>query len=231
MKTNTLILSLTLVFTALTGLITCSTHRVQKLHKQFLDENLISSAIHYNDIGLSLDGQSLVLYHVTHPNYSTFLTQRVQISHTTNQFKIAIRGLNGSIISHFQEHTPFSITDKIFNYNPNTDLLNQPLISLAILGLDSIHIDASIIAKKISASQISCDIFVQDKGHLIAHFTSRIKATPSLSLYENIKKESIPMTISYLDSELKQRLDAYTFSKQLPFVMEKQSIPFSLLQK
>lgn len=232
MKTNTIILSLTLGFVALTGLMTCSTYRVQHLQNQFTKENFLSSDVQYDDVGLSLNGQSLVLYHVIHSQFSSFMTQRIQLTNTPNKFQLILKGLNGSTIAHFQQHTPFSVTDKILDYDPNKDLLNQPLITLAILGYDQVNMDIAVSAKKITPTQISCDIILRDQGRLKAHFTSKFKPQhPQQTVWHNLKQQTIPMSIAYLDPELKERLDAYTSSKQLPFLTEEHFLPFSFLQK
>ena len=232
MKTNTIILSLTLGFVVLTSLMTCSAYRPRHLQDQFAHENLLSSDVHYQDTGLSLNGQSLVLYNVTHPQYSSFKVQRVQLTHTPSKFQLALHGLNGSLITHFQEHTPFSVTDKIWDYDPSKDLLNQAMITLAILGYDLLNIDLSITATKITPVQISCDIVMHEQGQLKARFTSKFKPShPQQTIWHNLRQQTIPMSIAYLDPELKKRLDAYTLSKQSPFLTEEHPVPFSFLQK
>ena len=232
MKINTIILSLTLSFVALTSLVTCSNYRIQSLRNRFTQENLFSPNIQYQDVGLSLNGNSLVLYNVTHAQYVGFNVRRLQLENTHSNFRLILKGLQGSLISYFQEKTPFSIEDKVFDYNPGKDLLNQPLLTLAILGYDILNADVYISVTKTTPNQITCDITFKEQGIIKAHFSAKFKPTASYkTMWDNLKQQPIPVRPTYLDPELKQRLDAYTSSKQLPFITEESLLNFSLLQK
>ena len=232
MKINTIILSLTLSFVTLTSLITCSNYRLQKLKTELTHENLLSSDIHYKDIGLSFNGNSLVLYNVSHSKYSTLTARRMQLENTPSQFRLILTGVHGSLTSYFQHYAPLSVEEKIFDYNPNKDLLENPLLTLAILGYDILNVDIHISAIQKGPNQIVYDLIVQEQGHVKARFSAKLKPIPSSkTMWDNLKQQPVLIYLTYLDPKLKQRLDAYTSSKQLPFITEKNPFAFSLLQK
>ncbi len=232
MKTNTIILSLTIGFVVLTSLITCSNYQIKFLKNQSINQNLLSHNTHYEDIGLSLNGKSLVLYNVTHPQYTPFEVRRVLITNTLSTFLLKLQGIHGSLMSYFSKHTPFSITEKILDYDPSHNLLNQPLITFATLGYDTLDGDIIIAAEKTEHNQIICTITFQENGQTKARFESKPKAFPQQrQLSEILMTQSIPMYIKYLDSEIKKKLDTYTLSKGITTQWQELPIPFSLLQK
>lgn len=231
MKTNTLILITTLSAVLLTSLMSCSMWRKQALQKQFLTQEL-TSKLAYTDIGLNLTGQSLVLYHVSHSDYPHFITRRLQIANNSNYFNFDARGVHGNITQHVQQKAPYEFKRQLITYNPNEHLLNLPMVTLSILGYDTLDTDIKLTASLVAPNQITCDLFFIQQGKPKAHFVAKFKPqNPKASIFENMMHQNIYMKVAYLDDDFKRRLDDYCLSKQLPFITDNQEIPFSLLQK
>ena len=204
----------------------------QSLHQQLLTQNIVDTKMDYSDVGLNLTGQALVFYQVSHPDYPSLTIQRLYLRHDITHFYFEARGIRGSLTSYFQKTEPYTVKRQILSYSPHSDLLKLPLITLATLGYDQINLDIKLTATLIAANQISCDLFLIENGHIQAHFTTRFKPQDQhRSVFENLVLQNPPMRLSYLDNNLKERLDDYCLSKNLPFVTDGQQFPFSVLQK
>lgn len=220
MKTNTAILTITLTLLILTGMATGSLFRVKTLQTQFSKEALLSKQLNYSDIGLSLTGKALVLYNVSHLAYPSFTVRRIQIMNTSNTFNLSLKGIHGSLTKLFQQTEPYGFKHQILAFSPSEHLLKKPFISLAVLGYDLLDADVSFSATS-SANQIICDLTFKDHGKVKAQFSAKLPLKKAqLSIWENLKDASIPFYMTYLDAELKEKLDNYALSKGLPFITQ-----------
>ena len=229
MKTKLIIVGATWSLLVLTGLVSISVIQTQKLKQQYLSQGLLSSQLHYKTSGFTFRGDSLVLYDVSHSEYPSLMARRLQITNNNNVFKLSIQGVYGSIVRSFQQTEPYAIKHRILLFNPVEDLLLQPMIALSILGYDWLSSDIAISAERLPNNQILCNLVWQEHGKLKAHFVSKMELPDSQkSLVENLEEVPIPFHISYLDPQIKQKLDAYTQSKGLPFVTQTQQLMFQL---
>ena len=227
MKTNTFILATTLGLLALTGITTYSMFKAKTLQTQLSENGLLTSQLTYHDLGLNLTGQSLVLYGATLTTYPNFFARRVQITDTHTTFKLTLNGIHGSLIRLFQQKEPYAFKHKILTYTPQEQLLQNPLITLAVAGYDILNADITLSAKLTTANQIICELEFKSNGKTKAHFISKITPhNPQLSVLQNLKGLTLPFRITYLDPEEKQRLDDYALSKNQSFVIQEQEFSF-----
>ena len=96
---------------------------------------------------------------------------------------------------------------------------------LAALGYDDINCDVQISAKQIASNQLQFDLIFKELGQTKARFTTTIPTEQSsLSIWEKLKGKEIPLKITYLASDIKDKLDNYTHSKGLPPISQGQQI-------
>ncbi|MBQ3695520.1 MAG: hypothetical protein II938_00920 [Alphaproteobacteria bacterium] len=225
MKNNYVILAITFSFLLLSGLMTCSITRVHNLRTRFFKEHLLSEKLAYTDTGLTLNGRSLVLYNVTHKEYPTFTIQRLQATNDDTQFQLNLQNIHGKLIAFFQKTDPYSFKRDIVNFSPQKEALHSPLVMLAALGYDDINCDVQISAKQIASNQLQFDLIFKELGQTKARFTTTIPTEQSsLSIWEKLKGKEIPLKITYLASDIKDKLDNYTHSKGLPPISQGQQI-------
>ena len=232
MKINTIILTTTLMTVLGTGLMTCSTFRQKHLREQMLAQNVLSSQLTYKDAGLNLTGQALVLYNVTHPEYPGIKIRRLKIINQPNFFSVDLQGINGSLIGLLQTKMPYAFKGRISDYSPVDDFLKAPLITLSVLGYDILNADISLSATLTAPNQISVDLTFKQNNQPQMHFISKF-TPPQIggSVFQNLTTKPFPLYLTMIQSELKQRLDDYSLSKNLPFLTEDHQLAFPFLQK
>ena len=230
MKTNILILSATFCFLVLTSVTTCALFSTQKLQHQLLKEGILPAQLTYTGTSASLTGESLILYNASLPNYPSFSVHRIQIQNSFNTFYISLQGIHGSLMQLFRQTEPYAIKNQIQNFVPNEQLLLYPFITLAILGYDDLAADVLISATN-KNNYLHCEIVFKNLNKVMARFTAKMTAqNPQQSVWDNLKDATVPFQLTYLDNSLKQKLDAYTLSKGLPFVTPEQTLPCLLFK-
>ena len=226
-KMFVLITSITLL--AFTGAVTCVTKHKHNLHKELQSIHPFLSTLLYKDRAISLDGNSLVLHNVSHPEYPGLTIRRLQVSDNATQFKFLVTDAQGSLIHFFQQTNPHAFKNKLLGYSLPNDLLQKPFISLAICGYDTLNTDISLIAERSSHNQVVVDLIFKNKGKLQAHFTSQFAPQQvRTTIGEYLQNQTISMRPVYLNTTLLQCFLNYTHSKDQPLTISGHAFPFRL---
>ena len=227
MKNNWFILGITFGLLLTTGVMTCSLSRTQGLYKRFVEQGMLSSQVKFRAIDSAIMGESLVLYDVSHANYPMLSVRRMQIKDSQTLWMLSLQGIHGSLIHFFQHAEPYTFKNKLLVFNPQKQLLQEYLMTLAVLGDDLIDADLLVLTTVNSANQLTCDVTVKNQGKVLVQLQATI--TPSkqnAAVFQTLQESIIPFRVTYLDAELKKRLDDYMRSKQLPLMEKTQLFPF-----
>ena len=203
----------------------------QTLNAQLTAEGLLSQDISARTKTSTLDGSSLILYDLTQMDYPHLQVKRAQLQNNDTNLTVKLRGLSGNLFDYFHQTQLRSFRKQLHLYNPTTDLLNNLLMTLAILGEDSLDLDLLVQGIKTAPNQITLDFILykqnQKKMHLTAKLTPKY---PNASLYQNLKGQKLSFTLKHMDTTWKQRVDDYCLSKNLPFVTEATNFEFNCLK-
>ena len=232
MRTNTIILTMTLGLLTLTAFVTYTTLRNKYLREQLSQQHLLPPQVSYQDSGITLTGKGLVLYNVSHSAYPTLSVHQLQITNTFNNLTLNLNGLHGELISFFQKSEPYAFKRQILSYSPEEELLQHPLLSLVALGYNHLDFDILLSAKRPTPNQIKVDLSIKDIDGTKAQFTANIlQQNSNLSIWENLNGQVLPFQITYLHPTIKQRFDEYTNSKGLAQITEGQQVLLPFLKK
>ncbi len=197
-----------------------------------LQRNLDASHLPFQNIlakaqGVSLDGQSLIFYHIHHLNWPEFHVRRAQIQNTPGNFMLQLKGFQANLLNYFKHQPSSQFQQDLKNYAPHKNLLDSALLSLAILGYDDICLDISTSVKQTAPNQISLELMVFEQGTLKLHLNGKTTASNDTDyVIHAINNKNITYHILYIHPEWKERLDIYTQSKDLPFLTE--NVPYKL---
>ena len=114
-----------------------------------------------------------------------------------------------------------SFQKQLDHYNPATDLIAAPLITLAVLGETDLNLDISLEAIKTAPNQIVIDLIIWQNNQQKIHLSSKL--TPkyaNASLFDNLRRHKLSMQLKQICPDWKQKLDDYSLSKNKTFVTE-----------
>lgn len=229
MKNKTIFLILCGTSLLTISLLSCNHHTKNKLMQQYHQEGLITEAISYQNATTNALGTSIILYNVQHKNYPHITIHRLQLENTKTSYKLYLQGIQGSAIQSLQTVFPPDFQKQLAQYTPSKDLLNHPILSWAILGQDKMEADIFLNAKRTAPNQISVKLIIQNKGKTIMSLSSQFTPHyPNETLLKNLQAHALQFSLDDIDTTLKQTLDDYTLSKEIPFLTETNPILLNL---
>ncbi len=203
-------------------------HKTTSLMQGFIAQSLLNDNIAYKTLTTNLSANALVFYQITHAGYPALKARRLQISNQNDTLQISIKGLSGNLAQYFYQTDGVGFKERIEKYHATSDLLAQPLLSLAVL---TPHLEGDNIlfsAQRTAPNQIVAQLFYQTNGQTMAHFSAKFSPhKPQGSVLENIKENPLRFQLVYLNPEWKKRLDDYALSKNQPFLTENTPYLFS----
>ena len=122
-------------------------NQAQTLKNELITAGLFTEDLSAQSMSTNLTGNALILYNITHPDYPQLTVQRGQFQNNAQSFKLILRALQGSLFEYLHQNQIRTFHHHLMQYNPATDLLKEPLITLAILGEDTLNLDISITAR------------------------------------------------------------------------------------
>ena len=201
--------------------------RTTRLYTAMVQTEPALSQLHKWGTGLNFKGDALVFYHAQHPLFPDFTIQRMKVRDNFHQFDLELRGINGFVLPHLRRQVDFE--EKLWNYEPQKDLLNNLMMTLGLMGYDRISFDLSFNAKLNAPNQLFAQLNVVIDGKPKMRFVTKV--TPPLehqTLWTNLKHQPIKMQLDYIDPEWKDKLDHYTQSKKTEFLTEQTLYPLVL---
>ena len=206
-----------------------ATHDQAKSLKEHLTATgLLPNSITTRSIASNLSGKSLIMYHIEHPDYPHLKVHRGQFQNNNDFLTLSLKGINGSLYEYLHQTQTHSFQKTLSIYNPATDLLKSPFITLAILGESTLNLDLSIISTKTAPNQITMDLIIYKNNQVQMHFSTKLTPKqPNASLFDNLKAQPLSLQLMHISPEWKQKLDNYSLSKNSPFVTENTSYYFS----
>ncbi|MBQ4472550.1 MAG: hypothetical protein II942_04860 [Alphaproteobacteria bacterium] len=201
--------------------------RTTRLYTAMVQAEPGLSQLHKWGTGLNFKGDALIFYHAQHPRFPDFIVQRMKVRDTFHQFDLELRGINGFVLAHLRRQNDFE--GKLWDYQPQKDLLNNLMLTLGLMGYDRISFDLSLNAKLNAPNQMFVQLNVVIDGKPKMHFVSKITPPEEhQTLWANLKHQPIKMQLDYIDPEWKERLDHYTQSKKIEFLTEQTLYPLAL---
>jgi len=198
-----------------------SQYAVHTLKQKYTQNGLLSDVIDAQQYSTNLTGNALVLYNATHAKFPNLYVQRLLMHDDTKDFLLSLQGIHGSLLNYFQTTHFHVFKQELAAYNPATDLLKNPLMTLSILGYDALELTVLLKATRTAPNQIILNATIYIGGIKHAHFSTKLLPTkPNASVFENLKAQPLSFTLDFLSDEWKQKLDEYALSKNVPFSTE-----------
>ena len=202
-----------------------------KLKKKYQSMGLIPIEASVDMYATNLSGSALVLYNISHEDYPNLNIHRLFIQNDSENFELFFSGIHGSLLNYLQLTQPYAFQQELIPYNPAQDLLQSPLLTLAILGYDDLNVNFSIKAIRTAPNQIiveeSISIGNQPQMHAVAKLAP---PQPNASVFENLKDQILTFNIDFLSDNWKEKLENYALSKNLPFPTENRLYKAKFLQ-
>lgn len=195
--------------------------RAQTLNAQLTASGLLPSDLTAQKRSANLNGSALVLYDIEHPDYPQLKIKRGQFQNNSTHLVFLLKGIHGNLFEYLQQTQLHSFKKQLDQYNPSSDLITSPFITLAVLGETDLNLDLSIEGIKTAPNQITIDLIVWQNNQQKIHFSAKL--TPkytNASLFDNLRAQKISMQLEQICPEWKQKLDDYSLSKNKPFVTE-----------
>ena len=209
------------LITVVFGWITVSQHAVHALKQKYTQTGLLSDIISAQQYSTNLTGNALVLYNATHAKLPNLSVQRLLMHDDVKDFSLSLQGIRGSLMNYFHTTHYHTFKQELAAYNPATDLLKDPLMTLSILGYDSLDLTIMFKATRTAPNQIILNTTVYIGGIKHAHFSTKLLPTkPNASVFENLKAQPLSLSLEFLSEGWKQKLDDYALSKNTSFSTE-----------
>lgn len=211
------------------GWMLCAHDQARVLRARLTANGVLSTDLSFKNSTANLSGQALVLYDLEHPNYPTLKIKRGHFQNNSALFTISLRGIQGNLFEYLRQTQLHSFKKQLDSYNPATDLLTHPFITLAILGAYNLDLDITLEGIKTAPNQITFDLIIYQANQQKIHFFTKL--TPkqaNASLFDNLKAQKLSMQLKQICPEWKQKLDDYSLSKNKPFITEDGYYEFSL---
>ena len=228
MKIKSLYILFIVVVIILAGWILHAYDQAKILNSQLIANGLIPNHLSVRGRSTSLSGQSLVLYDITHSDYPNLKIKRGQFQNTEDTFTISLKNIQGDLFQYLQQTQILFFKKDLDQYNPASDLLKFPFITLAILGEHDLNLDISLEGIKTAPNQIALELVIYKDNQQKIRFSTKL--TPKYAnapLFDNLRAQKLSMRLSQICSEWKQILDDYSLSKNKPFIQENGPYEFS----
>lgn len=228
MKIKILYISLIAGVIAFTSWMLYAYDRAQTLSAQLTASGLLPSDLSSKSQSANLNGKILILYDIEHPNYPMLKVKRGHFQNNSTYLTFSLKGLQGNLFHYMQQTQTHSLKKQLDYYNPATDLLTAPFITLAILGESKLNLDIVVTGHKTAPNQITLNLIVyKDNKQKILFTTKLTPKYPHASLFDNLRAQKLALQLQQICPEWKQKLDDYSLSKNKPFAQEGNSYEFS----